>query len=54
MLVNWGWGPEVFLEPVPKVSASFPIYFSGQLMCGHLNLYMTQLFGSLLSLSLGP
>ena len=30
-----------------------PIYSSGQLMCGHLNLYMAPLFCSLVSLSLG-
>ena len=36
-----------------KVLPDSPIYSSGQLMCGHLHLYMTQLFWSLLSLSLG-
>ena len=37
----------------PKVLPDYPIYSSSQLMCGHLNLYMTPLFWSLLSLSLG-
>ena len=37
----------------PKVLLDSPIYSSGQLMCGHLNLYMNLLFWGLLSLSLG-
>ena len=35
-----------------KVLPDSPMYSSGQLMCGHLNLYMTPLL-SLLSLSMG-
>ena len=36
-----------------NVLSNSPIYSSGQLMCGHLNLYMTPLFWRLLYLSLG-
>ena len=35
MMVYRGWGPEVFLGPVPKGSAWFPYYSSRELMCGH-------------------
>ena len=36
-----------------KVLPDSPMHSSGQLICGHLNLYMTPLLWSLLSLSLG-
>ena len=33
------------LSLFPNDLPDSPMYFSGQLMCGHLNLYMTPLFG---------
>ena len=39
-----GWGPEMFFESLPKCSAQFSLYSSGQLMCGLLYVCMTPLF----------
>ena len=54
----WWWiGNEALrcsLSLSPMVLLESPLYFCGQLMCGHLNLYMTPLFWRLLSLSLEP
>ena len=44
MVVYRERGPEVFLEPVLKDLPDSPIYSSGQLMCGHLYLYVIPLF----------
>ena len=41
------------LSMSPRDLPHSPMYCSGQLMCGHLNLYITPHFWSLLSLSLG-
>ena len=53
MLVNGGWGPQMFFEPVQNALPVSLTYSSRQLICGHLYLYMTPLFCSLVSLSLG-
>ena len=53
MMVDGGRGPEMFFELSPNALPVSPIYSSGQLICGHLYLYMTPLFCSLVSLSLG-
>ena len=49
----WGWGPKMFLEPVPKWSAWFSYILLWAVGVWALNLYITPLFWSLLSLSLG-
>ena len=53
MLVYRGWGLKCSLSWSPNDLPDSPTYFSGQLICGHLNLYITPLFCNLLSLSLG-
>ena len=57
--VDWLWwcigdgALRCSLNLSPKVLSDSPMYSSGQLMCGNLNLYIISLFWSLLSLSLG-
>ena len=53
MIVYGEWGPEMSLSLSPNVMPASPIYSSGQLICGHLYLYMIPLFCSFVSLSLG-
>ena len=38
MVVDGGWGPEIFFKFVPKVWPDCPMHSPGQFMCGHLNL----------------
>ena len=55
-LLQWWIGDGALrysLSLSPKVLPDSPIYSSRQLMCGHLNLWMTALFCSWLSLFLG-
>ena len=52
-LVCWGMEPWDVLWVSPNALPVSPIYSSGQLIVGHLYLYMTPLFCSLVSLSLG-
>ena len=53
MVVYWRRGPKMFLKPFPNDLPDFLMYSSGKLMCRHLRLYMTQLFWSWLSVSVG-
>ena len=55
VLVDGGWGQAMrcSLSLFPNALPVSPMYSSGQLICGHLNLYITPPFCSLLSLPLG-
>ena len=52
MIVEGDGALRCSLSLSPNAMPVSPIYFSGQLICGHLYLYMTPLFCSLVSLSL--
>ena len=54
MVVFRGWGPQVFLESVPKGSAWFPYVFLRTVDVWAFKFIYNPTFLSLLSLSLGP
>ena len=53
MVVYRGWALRCSLNLSPNDLPDSVMYSCGQLMSGHLDLYLTLLFGSLLHLSLG-